>query len=333
MIPTPVFDTYWWFATERQAIFHRRLTDPVGPWTSDPILRFYRFTNAYRAADRVSQYLIGEVQYRSDRPQSAREIVFRTLLFKVFNRIETWQAIEQALGPVTWECIDLDKLAVVLGNLYKRGKRIYSAAYIMPSPPFGHSRKHENHIALLACLMSDGIADRISKARSLRAVYEMLLQYPGIGPFLALQYTIDLNYSELLHFNEADFVVAGPGALDGIAKCFANVGRGAAEDVIYWMTDCQEKEFLRLGLEFKNLFGRRLQPIDCQNLFCEISKYTRVSHPEVVGRSVRRRIKQTFQRDSWPLPVPRFPPRWRLQVPDALLSKLSESGAVQGTLF
>src|SRR5271154_6838910 len=58
------------------AIFYRRYADPRGPWTPDPILKAYRFTDAYRAADRVSQYLIREVQARPDRPQTAREIFF-----------------------------------------------------------------------------------------------------------------------------------------------------------------------------------------------------------------------------------------------------------------
>jgi 5-hmdU DNA kinase, helical domain len=84
-----IFDMYWRFAAERQTIFYRRLDDAVGPWTDDAILRSYRFTNAYRASDRISQYLIREVQYRSDRSQSPPELFFRTLLFKIFNRIET----------------------------------------------------------------------------------------------------------------------------------------------------------------------------------------------------------------------------------------------------
>jgi hypothetical protein len=44
------------------------------------------FTNAYRAADRVSQYLIRNVIYQSDLPGNADELVFRILLFKLFNR-------------------------------------------------------------------------------------------------------------------------------------------------------------------------------------------------------------------------------------------------------
>src|SRR5215472_18810309 len=91
MKPTKVFDTYWRFAAERQAIFYRRLEGTPGSWTSDPILQNYRFTNVYRAADRVSQYLIREVQYGVKRPQAYQEVFFRTLLFKIFNRIETWE--------------------------------------------------------------------------------------------------------------------------------------------------------------------------------------------------------------------------------------------------
>src|SRR5437764_10060168 len=82
---TAVYDTYWRFAAERQRIFHSRAAGGDGPWTVDPILSTYRFTNAYRAADRVSQFLINEVI-----PGSYNESVdaaFRTSLFKVFNRV------------------------------------------------------------------------------------------------------------------------------------------------------------------------------------------------------------------------------------------------------
>jgi hypothetical protein len=312
MNATPVFETYWQFAAERQAIFYRRLANPIGPWTDDMILRTYRFTNAYRASDRVSQYLIRDVQYRSDRPQSPRELLFRTLLFKIFNRIETWEEIEHKTGEVQWERIDLDAIAHVLGSMMQRGIPIYSAAYIMPTPRFGRNRKHENHLALLARMMEDGLPDRVQSASSLRQVYEAFLAYPGIGSFLAFQYAIDLNYSALLDFSESDFVVAGPGALDGIAKCFETTSGLTPEDIICWTAERQGAEFARLGLKFQDLFGRPLQPVDCQNIYCEISKYARVSHPEVVGLSGRRRIKQAFRQSVRPLAQLMYPPRWGL---------------------
>ncbi|MGH6677368.1 MAG: nucleotide kinase domain-containing protein [Bradyrhizobium sp.] len=223
--------------------------------------------------------------------------------------------MEQRLGPLTWANLDATALDQALENLRRRGNSIYSAAYIMPSPSYGRTRKHSNHIALLLQMMKDRLPERIKQAPSLRTVYELVLSYPGIGPFLAFQYTIDLNYSSVLDFDEADLVVAGPGALDGISKCFSNTGRATPEDVIYWMTDRQENELARLGLRFGGLYGRPLQPIDCQNVFCEISKYARVAHPDIAGIANRTRIKQIYRPNHRPLPVPQFPSRWGLHVP------------------
>ena len=331
--PTVVFDSYWRFAAERQAMYLRRLADPVGPWTTDPILARYRFTNAYRAADRVSQYLIREVQYREDRSQAPAELFFRTMLFKLFNRIETWELIEARLGPVAWQSVDGERLGQVLSEARMRGTRIYSAAYIMPSPAFGHAAKHLNHLALLWRMMDEGLAGQIAHADSLEQVYRLLLGYPGLGPFLAFQYAIDLNYSNLVDFNESDFVVAGPGALDGIAKCFEELAGTSAEQVIHRVTELQDEEFARLDLPFPGLFGRKLQPIDCQNLFCEISKYARVAHPEFGGRAGRTRIKQGFTCSTRASAGPMFPAKWQLAAPQSGTVSDQSLGAEQGRLF
>jgi len=328
--PTCVFDSYWTFAAERQAMYERRLAGEVGPWTDNPILRNFRFTNSYRAADRVSQYLIGEVQYGEGRSQAPAELFFRTLLFKLFNKVETWGRLERELGPLSWQSADFAAISRILSAAIGRGERIYSAAYIMPAPRYGHDRKHDNHLDLLQEMMLDGLPSQVQSAASLGAVYELLKPYSGLGPFLAFQYAIDLNYSALLDFDEASFVVAGPGALDGIAKCFSDPSGCRSEDVIFLMAETQDREFRARGLDFKGLFGRPLMPIDCQNLFCEISKYARVAHPEVVGVSNRTRIKQGYAPARAPLPKPSFPPRWQLDVPDGPVPR---SGDPQLELF
>lgn len=315
METTPVYESYWRFAAERHAMFERRLTDPVGPWTDDSILRSYRFTNSYRVLDRVSQYLIREVQYRPDLSQAPSEVFFRTLLFKLFNKIETWELLEKALGPISWQSFSHSAASTVLERARQRGQRIYSAAYIMPAPRLGYERKHDNHLALLGRMMDQGAPGRVARASSLRDVYETIHAFEGIGPFLAFQYTIDLNYSSMLEFSEADFVVAGPGALDGISKCFTDARNASPERIIYDMVDLQEREFERLDIDFNGLFGRRLQPIDCQNLFCEISKYSRVAHPGIAGVAGRTKIKQSYRRALRPASPIALPPRWGIQVP------------------
>src|SRR5882724_12793666 len=99
--PSVVYDTYWKFASERQAIFFKRLRNEMPPWTNDTILKLFKFTNVYRATDRVSQYLIKEVIYKGD--QKPVEVFFRILLFKLFNKIETWELITKNVGEIKYE--------------------------------------------------------------------------------------------------------------------------------------------------------------------------------------------------------------------------------------
>lgn len=306
---TPVFDTYWKFACARQALFTRRIGGAPPPWTTDPIIASHRFTNAYRASDRVSQYLIKNVIYSGS--QAADEVFFRTLLFKVFNRIETWELLVERLGePPAWKRFDLERYASLLDAAMGANQRLYSAAYIMPSPPYGNPRKHRNHLQLLDAMMRDGAPRRVATATSLESVFQILRGYPSFGDFLAFQFTIDLNYSEVVDFPESDFVVAGPGARDGIRKCFSDTDGASHEEVIAQVARMADEEFERLGLRFQKLGGSRpLQLIDCQNLFCETDKYARVAHPEFSGASGRTRIKQKFARNAAPLPQ-FYPPKW-----------------------
>ena len=304
------FDAYWRFAAERQRIFHHRAAGRPRPWTDDRILSRHKFTNVYRAADRVSQYLISDVIYSG--PQGAEELVFRILLFKIFNRIETWRLLTERLGlPLRWEDYSFATYDKVFSEAMDRGERIYSAAYIMPNPPFGEARKHGNHLRLIESAMAGGLPVAIAGAADLRSVYEALLTLPSFGPFLAYQYAVDLAYSPVVDADETRFVVPGPGARDGIAKCFTDTGGLGPADVIIWMTETSREHFERLGLDFRDLWGRWPTLIDWQNVFCEVSKYTRISHPHVTGVSGRTRIKQGFCQTPTPIDS-RFPPKWGL---------------------
>ncbi|SRR6266550_3252297 len=308
IVPTDVYNSYWRFAAERQRIFFRRFSGASQPWTDDAVLATYKFTNAYRASDRVSQYLIRRVIYRPDLPSSETEICFRILLFKVFNKIETWELLESTFGAITYADYTFERYDRVLAGAMRAGSRIYSAAYIMP-PGDGHSAKHQNHLCLLDSMMKDELPKRLAEARTMRRGFDLLLRYPTIGNFLAYQFITDINYSELTDFSEMEFVMAGPGACDGLSKCFNDLGSYSESDLIRRAADRQEAEFERLGLVFDTLWGRRLQLVDCQNLFCEISKYARVAHPEVEGSSGRTRIKQKYRSGGSELRY-WYPPKW-----------------------
>lgn len=309
--PTIVYDTYWRFAVKRQDIFFDRLSGKPAPWTDDPILLSYKFTNAYRASDRASQFLIRNVIYNPVYSADPKDVFFRIMLFKFFNKIETWNSIAKELKVDAVGNFDFRRCDDLLTAAMNAGNRIYSAAYIMPSGgrSFIAASKHSMHLKLLEKMVSDKLHTRIASSEKMSEAFDILRSYPTIGDFLAYQFITDINYSEITDFNEMDFVVPGPGARNGIRKCFTDLGGLSEAELIRYIAERQKDEFARLGLEFKDLWGRPLQLIDCQNLFCEVDKYSRVKHPTILGLSQRTRIKQSYrtnseQIDYW------YPPKW-----------------------
>src|SRR4051794_26888738 len=142
MQPRPrrrVFDAYWRFAAERQRIFELRLDDPTGPWTDDPILQRFKFCNTFRASDRISQYLISRVIYDPGaRDLPAEDVFLRIVLFRLFSKESTWEALEDATGGVRRDTLDTDRLGSLLDGL-RREAPIYTAAFILCAhDAYGH---------------------------------------------------------------------------------------------------------------------------------------------------------------------------------------------------
>ncbi|MGO9956186.1 MAG: nucleotide kinase domain-containing protein [Solirubrobacteraceae bacterium] len=301
-----VYRSYWTFAAERQRIFERRVAEQPAPWTEDPILARYRFTNAFRMSDRVTQFLIAEVIYAyPDMP--ADDLLVRIVLARLFSKPSTWRAIEDRLGPVCRATLRNRQLPALLGQLQAAGP-IYTSAFILcATPAYGHDRKYLNHLALVRDMVRRRLSRAVASARGLKDVYDALVRFPLIGPFMAYQLAIDINYSELVDFSENEFTMPGPGAERGIRKVFPTARRPEMPAIIDWMVHEQEAACLGLGIDPPTLFGHPLRAIDCQNLFCELDKYARVRFPEL--RSNRTRIKAQFSPSGEPIRL-FYPPKW-----------------------
>jgi hypothetical protein len=312
--PTPrieAFDLYWRFSAERQNSFEKRLAGEPGPWSDDEIIQRYKFCNVFRAADRVSQYLIREVAYHVE-PCSLHDRVFQIVAFRTFSKIETWESIRLLLGhhPTLEDLADgsfgraLDEARTANGGLY-------TGAFILcATDAYGQGLKHRNHVELFRHMfLTESLDEAVLQAGSLEEVFLLLRKFPLMGDFMSYQIAVDLNYSELINFSENDFTCPGPGALRGIKKCFVSLGDYTPTEIIHWMVERQDIEFDRLGLPFNGLRGRPLHAIDAQNLFCETDKYCRVALPELT--SARSRIKSRFTPRSDPISM-FFPPKWHL---------------------
>lgn len=309
-VPRPgIYQLYWHFASERQRTFERRVAGEEWPWTNDSILQEYKFCNVFRAADRVSQYMIRDVCYHTENC-SPEDRLFQIVAFRTFSKIDTWRTVRETLGHYP----RLDDLAngaftKALEEAKSANGGLYTGAFILcATNAYGRSLKHLNHVELFRHMFLTGrLGEKLLTAGSLREVYNLLHEYPLMGDFMSYQVAIDLNYSDLVNFSENEFTQAGPGALRGIKKCFEDLGDFTPTDVILWMVERQEEEFARLGLPFTGLWGRPLHAIDAQGLFCETDKYCREAAPELA--SARKRIKARFAATHEPLQL-FFPPKW-----------------------
>jgi len=316
--PTPrpgIYELYWKFAFERQKVFMARHEGREAPWTDDAIIQKYKFCNVFRATDRVSQYTIKDICYNPE-PSHPDDRIFQIVAFRFFSNIETWDSIKVFLGrsPIIEDLVS-GKFEEALEVVRSRNGKLYTGAFILcATDAYGRRLKHLNHVELFQDMfINQAMGTKIRDAKSLKDIYLMLHKFPLIGDFMAYQIAIDLNYSEYVNFSENEFTQAGPGALRGIKKVFENTNGLTPNEVIMWMVEHQDEEFVRLGYDFKGLFGRKIHAIDAQGLFCETDKYCREAVPELA--SARMRIKAKYGEPKKQDKL-FFPPKWNINLND-----------------
>lgn len=308
-----ILSYYFYFIQERMNIFWRK-KEGSGNLTDDEILGTYKFTNVYRATDRVSQYLINQVIYQDLNQYKPEDVLLRILVFKIFNKIETWEYLTHELErPITVQTFDPHYLSILL-SVRQKDVPIFNNAYMMTG---SHKRydefptKHEKWLTMLKReIVNGGLLGKILKSDKMEDVYLALKSCSFIGEFLAYQYTIDMNYSPFLNFSENEFVKAGIGAVRGIKKCFCSYG-SCYEDAIHFVQDNFHELQQRYGFcHFKPLPGHEPTLIDLQNCFCETDKYLRAKMPELKIGNVR--IKQKYRPTDIPMQYG-FPPKWGIE--------------------
>lgn len=319
------FSYYLYWMCERMDIFWKKFRGENKPWTTDPILQDFKFCNVYRCLDRVSQYLLKNVIYNG-KQYEPEDVFFRILLFKHFNKIETWDALMKEFGDITYET-GLENISNFLDDLLKQGGAIYGNAYIINCffyqyPEYKHITglsKHRAHFRIFEDeIFQNGHLYDFLEAKSLEELFWVFRKMKIYGDFTAQQYAIDMNYSELFDFDENTFVITGPGSLRGIDRTFHTCKKYDYVGTIKWvqenlleLLDNFKKES---GIEFTPLPGRYPTLIDLQNCFCETDKYLRGLGVECEDKKIKgSRIKNTYEAKPDKINYV-FPPKWNIKL-------------------
>lgn len=211
------------FARERHAMYLRRANGVAAPWTEDPILSRYRFTNVFRELDKTTQWFAQNVR---NPLRNSPEVLLATVLFRWFNRITTGEAIfkqmalplgEAEPGESAWSAFlrtgDIDEIRAAVRQYCDPGPYV-TGAYIIKTPD-GMDKLD----GVLWCVeqFAQGNWKAWAEAaihnndRFLKDLWNYLLPFPYMGPFMAYEVVSDIRHTALLRSAPDVDLWANPG--------------------------------------------------------------------------------------------------------------------------
>lgn len=269
---------------KREGLRLRKEQGGPWPWSDDPILNTYKFTNVKREHDRTTRWMrknwTTPNQYRP-----AGEIIFNCALFRYFG---TWEFAEEIGWQREWHPED------IVNSAKRRalaGKRVFTGAYIIPT--LGHRGPKREAVARLILTplwrCKDDLGKVATETQSWRATADRLKQLPGFGGtgFMMKEVLQDAMQTPVLKdaFDRNSWCPAGPGARRGLNRLAARDLKASASEKQLLDEMCTLFEITRSSVP---IWMPELELHDIQFQLCEFDKYERVrlgqGHPKSLYR-------------------------------------------------
>ena len=273
-----VYRMLLYYIQERYAIRLAKEAGEPQPWTDDPVLQHWRFTNIRREHDRESKWLIEHISTNSE--LSYRDKLLNTILFRLFNRHQTAEKLglpikfTKNFNPENYRGLCSDPEHLYFTNVFwTSGLKHALLKYCegredcMPMRVM-YFMTYVAHSSELKQLKLGNIS------KGGYQVYQTLEKFKGLGAFLSYQIFVDFTYIPEFPVSENFFVVAGPGCKAGLDLLFTNRGGLTYEECLFWLVDVINKE-----LDFSKIFtdlpeyDQKMNVMSLENCFCELQKY------------------------------------------------------------
>lgn len=264
------------FVRAREELRKNKEAGLSAPWSLDPILNKYRFTNVRRSDDRVSKWLIENVLLE----KYIEKDLDSFLLFSALCRWVNWPPTIKGLmdaGFYPSKQLDFKGIGRFIDKRVKSGEKAWTGAYLIRAKP-GNNKGKGHFVAveviqpLTKVLIPLKVALKTNSRRATWAVLEGVLNW---GPFMAGQVVDDLSWTSLLidAHDVNTWAPQGPGSLKGFNRLLGLPLKTRHKEEV-WCTQLQQwrGEIIdQLGPEYEDL-----TLMSTQNVLCEISKYCKV---------------------------------------------------------
>ncbi len=280
-----VTDFFAWI-NERHRIYLNRTAGKPKPWTRDPILQRYKFTNVFRQLDRGTVWLTQHIisPHYDDPDQSL--LLFNLVQYRMYN----WIPTGEFLGYLTkW---DAERVRVGLQARQDAGIQVFTGAHIVRGE--NGIPKITSHCQVLSRVWEtrQRLLHRLIQGRTLEAGFETFREIRLIGDFLAYEFVTDLRHTRSLEDapDTMTWANAGPGAQRGLLRLFPNLRPregylGAMRHLL--------RESQRPGV-----LGAHVPPLelrDIEHSLCEFDKYWRVKCGEGRPRSTYSGVADLYR--------------------------------------
>ena len=287
MNPENVESFFHWI-NERHLIYLKRMSGQPAPWTDDPILNRYKFTNPFRENDRVTIWMRRNWTWPRDIEPLPLQI-YNICLFRMFGTPEYAEAVgwQTEWNPTLLKSVARKRL--------NNKQKVFTGAYIITNQ--GLKQPKEEVVVdyfLKPVWENSALLAKCSERRSLEDMHKLLGKFRGWGGggFMAYEAVTDMNHTPVLDRAEdgMTWANAGPGAKRGLNRIHdRSLTNGRADwnqemrelldhkDYYLWDQDTFEVE------ETKNLYRnnvaayRNVVDMRCiEHSLCEWDKYERV---------------------------------------------------------
>ena len=245
------------------------------PWTQDQWLLQYRWCNVRRMDDRVSRALA--THWYSEPGDDILDLVAATLA-----RLVNWpDSLFEISGHQPFKLDHLHHMRERLLRRASAGEKVFTGAYVIPGVP-GQDK------VTSVCALVDRVHEKASDvlARSMQTTWANLLQFEGLGSFLAGQIVADLASigAGQKWRDSRSWAPVGPGSARGLNRL---LGRPKAKAVTQLEFDELLPEvIISVRPRVQSLWDdRKLIAMDIQNCLCEFDKMRRLQLGEGTVRA------------------------------------------------
>lgn len=284
-------DELYFFMKKREALRMKKEQGRPWPWTDDPILQQYKFTNVKRDHDKTTR-LFAQM-YRDNVPQSSPDVyLLNCAIARYFGR---WETIHM-LG---WQnTFSPEYIKLTTREMFKAGDKVFTGAYVITNQGVKAPKIDVVVDVFLSGLWNlrhelVSVAQETDSWHRLSEVMGMLPGFGGTG-FMTKEVLLDTMLTEGFWPNgrkPADFnfwCPAGPGARRGLNRVFERplnrrvVPKQATEELL---------QLFHLRRDYWPGGWVHLELHDIQFQLCEFDKYERVRHGEGRPRNKYKRPK------------------------------------------